>query len=44
MSVLTHCNNINFEVPGMLQSFITICIYLIKPNSGDAQYLHLEHE
>jgi len=28
----------------MLQSSITICTYLIKPNSGDAQYLHLEHE
>jgi len=34
-------NNINFEV---CHSFITIRVCLIKPNSGDAQYVHLEHE
>jgi len=28
----------------MPQSFITIRVYLIKPNSGDAQYVHLERE
>jgi len=28
----------------MPQSFITIRVCLIKPNSGDAQYVHLEHE
>jgi len=28
----------------MPQSFITIRLYIIKPNSGDAQYVHLEHE
>jgi len=41
MSVLTVSNNINFEV---CHSFITICVCLINPNSGDAQYVHLEHE
>jgi len=41
MSVLTHSNNINFEV---CHSFITIRVCLIKPNSGDAQYVHLDHE
>jgi len=28
----------------MPQSFITIRVCLIKPNSGDAQYVHSEHE
>jgi len=41
MSVLAHSNNINFEV---CHSFITIRVCLIKPSSGDAQYVHLEHE
>jgi len=27
----------------MPQSFITIRVRLIKPDSGDAQYVHLEH-
>jgi len=38
MSVLTYSNNINFE------EFYHNRVCLIKPNSSDAQYVHLEHE
>jgi len=43
MSVLADSNNINFKVC-CPHSFITIRVCLIKPNSGDAQYVHLEQE